>query len=270
MLISYVTASEGCRLRTVHTRHPGERIGGERVVFVHGLAGYAEEWAPVLDGLDKHDLTAFDLRGHGGSCPRPTSVSDVELVNDVVAVIERCHDTGPVTLVGQSAGGVVALLTAARRPDLVSTLVLVEASPGGGAVEPPPPVRARVWLASWPQPFGSREEAVEFFGGGRRGEVWAGGLAMDECGLRRRFEEDVLITMIEGLTGRTWWSEWEAVVARTVVVRGVDGTMTDQVCERMNTTGPKARCVSVANAGHDVHLDQPRAICEVVGSAQAL
>lgn len=261
MLINYVPASDDCQLRTVHTRRRGERI-----VFVHGLAGYAEEWAPVLDGLDRHDLTAFDLRGHGGSSRHPADVSDVGLVNDVVAVIERCHGARPVTLVGQSVGGVIALLTACKHPDLVSTLVLVEATPGGGPAEPPAPVRAREWLASWSRPFGSRAEAVEFFGGGRRGEVWADGLAADESGLRRRFEEQVLVAMIEGLIGRTWWNEWEAIVARTVVVHGVDGTMTDEDCERMNSTGPKARCVPVANAGHDVHLDQPRAVCEVVRS----
>lgn len=158
MLTTYVTASDGCRLRTVHTRHGGERIVGE----------------------------------------------------------------------------------------------------------PPPPVRARKWLASWPQPFGSHAEAVAFFGGGRRGEVWAAGLAADRDGLWRRFEENVLVAMIEGLTGRTWWNEWEAIVARTVVVRGVDGSMTDADCERMTNTGPRAQYVSVPDAGHDVHLDQPRAVREVL------
>lgn len=259
MLISYVTAPDGCRLRTVRTRGRGDPI-----VFVHGLAGYAEEWAPVLESLDERDVTAFDMRGHGKSCRHPESASDIDLVNDVVAVIHHCYGAGPVTLAGQSAGGVVALLTASRRPDLVSSLVLVEASPGGGAAEPPPPARAREWLASWPQPFWSREEAVEFFGGQRRGEVWTDGLAAEESGLWRRFDEDVLVALIEGLTGRTWWSEWETITTRTIVVRGIDGTMTDEDCERMNRTGPKAACVTVEKAGHDVHLDQPCAVREVV------
>ena len=83
---------------------------------------------------------------------------------------------GPVILIGQSLGGNLAFLVAARRPDLVHGLVVAEASPEAD----PEGIAAegmRRWLEGWPTPFPSREAAMDFLNGtSLYASAWADGL----------------------------------------------------------------------------------------------
>jgi pimeloyl-ACP methyl ester carboxylesterase len=156
------------------------RNTGLPVVLLHGLAGYGGEWATIGEGLGSaYRLTTPDQRGHGASERRPRDVSRAALVADVISLLDQLG-TEQAVLVGQSLGGRTAMLTAAAHPDRVCALVLVEAGAGPG--DPGSPAKIGEWLGSWPTPFRSRADAVGFFGGGPRGEAWAGGLGERDDG----------------------------------------------------------------------------------------
>jgi pimeloyl-ACP methyl ester carboxylesterase len=104
------------------------------VVILHGLAGSAAEFLETARALPEFRTILVELRGHGRSTPRPGDLSREAFVADVVHVIESAAG-GPVALVGQSMGGHTAMLVAAKRPDLVSKLVLLESGAGGGSPE---------------------------------------------------------------------------------------------------------------------------------------
>jgi pimeloyl-ACP methyl ester carboxylesterase len=121
------------------------------VMLLHGLAGHAGEWSRTVDHLrSTHRVVAFDQRGHGRSTRHPVEVSRDAYVHDVAAVATALG-ISRMTLVGQSMGGHTAILAAARHPELVERLVLVETGVGGGG----PAVTAAVagLLSSWPVPF---------------------------------------------------------------------------------------------------------------------
>jgi pimeloyl-ACP methyl ester carboxylesterase len=115
-------------------RHHVQRLGrGEPVVFVHGL---------VMDNLSSFYFTLanpiaqfgeailYDLRGHGLS-ERPTRGYTVtDLVEDLRAVLDAIGVTGPVTIVGNSFGGLLALAFAASHPTHVLRLALIDAHDG--------------------------------------------------------------------------------------------------------------------------------------------
>lgn len=103
---------------------PGLR--GETVVYLHGLGGSSTNWtdlaaqlAPYATGL------AVDLPGFGFS--EPSAGFDFTLWSQADAVADYIDhlDSGGVHVVGNSMGGAVALLLAARRGDLVRTLTLI-------------------------------------------------------------------------------------------------------------------------------------------------
>ncbi len=99
------------------------------LLLVHGFTGSSHDFALEVDALaaDRRVVT-LDQRGHGYSTK--TGVIDGytvdQLVADLVAFIEALG--GPVDLLGHSMGGRVALGTVLRRPDLVSSLVLMDTS----------------------------------------------------------------------------------------------------------------------------------------------
>lgn len=96
------------------------------LVLVHGLGGSHLNWdlvAPVL--ARRHRVIAVDLPGFGLSAPgaQPSTVPvNVALLDRFVRRVAG----RPAVLVGNSMGGMIAILLAARSPDLVHGLVLVD------------------------------------------------------------------------------------------------------------------------------------------------
>ena len=68
---------------------------------------------------------AYDHRGQGQSPPSPTPFDMETLYEDAVALIEKLA-LGPVHFVGLSMGGFIGMRLAARRPELVRSLVLID------------------------------------------------------------------------------------------------------------------------------------------------
>ncbi|HSD51489.1 MAG TPA: alpha/beta hydrolase, partial [Candidatus Methylomirabilis sp.] len=94
------------------------------VLLIRGSGVSVRSWTNQLHGLG-HALRvlAIDLPGHGES----DAISEVRLetyANTVRGVLDALG-TGPVFAAGNSLGGAVALLLAARHPDAVTGLVLV-------------------------------------------------------------------------------------------------------------------------------------------------
>lgn len=232
---------------------------GPPVLLLHGLAGHAEEWSDTASWLTTdHHVFAQDLRGHGRSERQPEDVSLEALATDAVAAIH--HIGEPVILGGQSLGGLISIIVAARQPDLVRALVVVEASPAGldeaGTLTLASQLERQ--LGSWPVPFRTREEAVEYFGGSSvSATAWTDGLEERDGGLWPRFEVDVMVRMIHDTVGGTCWDEWEHVRCPVLLVRGETGSLAASDAGEMVRRLPSARLVTVAEAGHDVHLEQP-------------
>ena len=99
--------------------------GAPAVVFVHGLAASGEIWAGQAERLrDRHRVLRYDLRSHARSPAVPGPCTRGDLVADLVGLLD---DSGieRATLVGHSAGGVIAMQTAVEHPARVAALVLV-------------------------------------------------------------------------------------------------------------------------------------------------
>ena len=84
------------------------------IFFLPGASGRRDYWRPVAEYLTPTGEAQFiGWPGFGGE-PRDPEVSSL---SDLVCYVERRID-GPVDLVAQSMGGVVAVLLALKRPDI--------------------------------------------------------------------------------------------------------------------------------------------------------
>ncbi|MFP2899772.1 alpha/beta fold hydrolase [Corallococcus sp. 4LFB] len=116
---------------------------GDVVLFSHGLLWSTRLFDPQVEALrGRFRCIAYDHRGQGQSEVPPESVIDVETVYaDAVALIESLG-VAPVHFVGLSMGGFVGMRLAARRPDLLRSLVLLETS-----ADPEPPMNVPRYTA---------------------------------------------------------------------------------------------------------------------------
>jgi len=105
---------------------------GPLLVLLHGAGDQAGSWSRVAPGLLKtHALVIPDLAGHGDSAPAEGPISMPMLLDGVDAVIREASGGRPVTLVGNSLGGWLAMLVAHRHPEWVERVVVVN----GGAIK---------------------------------------------------------------------------------------------------------------------------------------
>lgn len=99
------------------------------VVFLHANGFNAATYRQLLTPLaDRMRLMAIDQRGHGASQLTADPVgrrSWRDLRDDLITLLMRFEGPPPV-VAGHSMGGTVALLVAAKRPDLVRKLVLFD------------------------------------------------------------------------------------------------------------------------------------------------
>ena len=111
----------------------GLDFGGEGplVLLVHGLGGSSINWVEVGDDLTAYGhVIAPDLPGFGRTPPagRTSAIDDQASV--LADLIKRMADGQPTLVIGNSMGGLISMLLAARQPHLVERLVLVNpASP---------------------------------------------------------------------------------------------------------------------------------------------
>lgn len=107
----------------------GAQTPNPDIVFVHATGFNARTYRTLLAPLgDRLHVLAIDARGHGRTTLQAKTFGYTSWRrhrDDLIALLEK-HFTAPVTLAGHSMGATVSLLTAARRPDLVNAVALIE------------------------------------------------------------------------------------------------------------------------------------------------
>jgi len=120
-----LAASEGLELVASDRAGPGTPI-----LLVHGFSNNRFVWDEIADGLSHHHRTlAVDLRGHGDSDWSPDAHYGVpDYAADLPAVLDAAQIPRAI-VVGHSLGGNAATLFAAKHPERVDALVLVDTGP---------------------------------------------------------------------------------------------------------------------------------------------
>lgn len=102
------------------------RADGPALILSPGLGGSAAYWAPNLDALAAgHRLILYDHRGTGRSDRAlPAGLGVDDMADDVIALMDGLG-LASAGLIGHAAGGVIGLSIAARFPDRLDRLVIV-------------------------------------------------------------------------------------------------------------------------------------------------
>jgi pimeloyl-ACP methyl ester carboxylesterase len=255
---------------------------GPWVVFVHGLFGQGKNWTTIAKGLtDRHRVALVDLPNHGHS-PWTDRVDYLDMAELVADEFESFGE--PVTLVGHSMGGKVAMTLALRRPELLRALVVVDIAPveyplTGGRTDDPDEEAS---------PFGAyiaAMRAIDLDGLTSRQEADDALQAAVPSRMVRGFLLQSLVREGTGADGRWRWRLNLELLERDLeLLRGfpdpgpdahydgpvlwIAGATSHYVLPRdrarMDELFPSTRLVRIKNAGHWVHSEQPEIFLETV------
>jgi pimeloyl-ACP methyl ester carboxylesterase len=104
--------------------------GEPTVILEPGLGGTSAAWGWIAPAVAAHTrVCVYDRAGRGRSDPSPTAQDGDQIATDLHALLERAGVTGPLVMVGHSLGGLYVLDYAARYPQQVAGMVLVDATP---------------------------------------------------------------------------------------------------------------------------------------------
>jgi pimeloyl-ACP methyl ester carboxylesterase len=107
---------------------------GPVLMLLHGAGDHAGTWSRVVPGLiQDYSLVIPDLAGHGDSQPATGLIEASAIVAGLEAVLVSQSRNQPVTLVGNSLGGWMAMVLAGRNAERIERVVAVN----GGALPVP-------------------------------------------------------------------------------------------------------------------------------------
>src|SRR5256712_11067287 len=105
--------------------------GSPTVVLVSGLAETSTYWGGWIAPAVAQNTTVcvYDRAGQGWSDPPVSPQDGVALAIDLHTLLDHAQIPGPYVLVGHSTGGAYARIFAARYPDQVAGMVMLDSQP---------------------------------------------------------------------------------------------------------------------------------------------
>lgn len=233
------------------------------LVMGHGLLFSTSMWRFQVAALrSSYRCVTIDWRGQGATPPDADGYDMDSLYADAVGVIEHL-DVGPVHYLGLSMGGFVGQRLAARRPDLVRSLTLIDTSSGP---EDPDKVKkyrllGTVYGLLGFKPLIGQVAPIMFTpaflatpAGKEVVTTWVGELKRQQRGGTKR----AILGVVDRLPVH---DEIGAITAPTLVIVGSDDPATPVAkAERIAATVPGARLEILPGVGHVSTLEAPDAV----------
>lgn len=274
-----ISATQSAEVRLGHISIV-KRGRGSPVVLIPGLGSPREAWDGVIDGLlASNSVYLVQVNGFGGDAPganlRPGILEGV--IADLSMYLAR-EKVGRIKLAGHSMGGLAALMFARAHPAQVERLLIVDALPyfpvllARGGPEPTPaqvePI-ARMMRDTVAKRFGKPIDPATM-----KGDVDA--LAVKPASRVRMAEyaarADPRVTaqlLYEDMSTDMRPALKKLALPITVVVPWSDGGFgkerTLAFYRRQFVGTPDIRFVDIADSGHFVMLDQPKAFADALG-----
>jgi pimeloyl-ACP methyl ester carboxylesterase len=239
-----------------------EIIGeGDPILFIHGLGSSTRDWEEQVPFFSKKfQVISVDIRGHGRSDKPKGPYSIPMFANDIAELLTELG-VGPSHVIGISLGGGIAFQLSIDHPELVKSLVAVNA-----AVGVPPGLK-------WKFEFFKRNLVVKLIGMKKMGEILAPRLFIkpeqeeNRQMLIVRWAENDKKAYLNALNSLKNWSVIEnlsKIQCPTLVLGSDEDYTPTSAKEQYTALIPKGELVEIADARHALPMEKPKEFNEVV------
>lgn len=264
----------------IHVRVDGD-MDGRDIILIPGLSASPEIWQETVDHLTAQDgvgwrVHRIHVQGFAGAPAEGNAQTGdapglvaAPVAEEIARYIRETHLSRP-AVVGHSMGGTIGLMLAARHPDLVGRLMVVDMIPFMGAMFGPPgttaegvaPVADRIWAAQANSP---REAYVAQATAAITGMINTESRREEALEDMRTSDQKVSAAAYRELVTTDLRPELSNITAPTEVlyVKFNDPRMTPQITDAIYQASyadlPGATLKRIDDSAHFIMFDQPRA-----------
>ena len=233
------------------------RGSGPDVILIPGLTAGPNVWASTVAAVPGYRYHLVHVAGLADAPARANASGPIvaPLAEEIARYIEARRLRRP-SIVGHSMGGTLAMMVAARRPELVGRIMVVDMYPQPSGLLGGSPGRMR-GLAD------NLRDLASTPGGRRLFQSLIGSFATD-----RRSDPDVVGRAMHELSALDLSGDLPAIRAPMTVVYAArderSRARTDQAFASAYAAARGARFVAIPNSGHMIMFDQPARLHEAV------
>jgi len=250
--------------------------GAPDLILIPGLSSSPAVWQGTVDHLNgRYRVHRIHVAGFAGSAAQANAQGDTPqpvgapVAEEIARYIREQHLNRP-AVVGHSMGGTMGMMLAARHPDLVGRLMVVDMIPFMGAMFGAPgataesvtPVADQIWTAQSTSP---REAYIAQATPAINGMINTESRREEALKDMRGSDQKVSAAAFRELVTTDLRPELAKITAPTEVlyVKFNDARMTDAITDAIYQTSfatlPGARLKRIDDSAHFIMFDQPEA-----------
>lgn len=250
--------------------------GAPDLILIPGLSSSPDIWQSTVDHLaGRYRVHRIHLAGFAGAAPQANAQGDAPqpvgapVAEEIARYIREQHLNKP-AVVGHSMGGTMGMMLAARHPELVGKLMVVDMIPFMGAMFGAPgataesvtPVADQIWTAQSTSP---REAYVAQATTAINGMINTESRREEALQDMRDSDQKVSAAAFRELVTTDLRPELAKITAPTEVlyVKFNDARMTDAITDAIYqmsfATLPSAKLKRIDDSAHFIMFDQPTA-----------
>jgi len=245
---------------------------GFPLLLLHGFTGAGSTWQPLSPILSRNaEMIMVDLIGHGKTeSPIEWERYDIlKVAADLNLLLEELA-IEKVDLLGYSMGGRLAITFAANYPEKVRKLVLESTTPGLKTAEDRETRRQQdAKLASKIRTKGVKAfvnywENIPLF------QTQRDLPAEKKEEIRGQRLDNTAMGLANSLRGMgtgsqpSWWESIAGFQFETLIITGKEDVKFCRIGEAMLSILPNAKFLSIQNAGHAIHVEEPEKFGTIV------
>jgi len=255
------------RVNGAEIHYEDQGSGPQTIVFAHGLLWSCRMFDAQVAALkDRYRCVTFDFRGQGQTEVTRDGYDMDTLYEDAAALIEALN-LAPCHFAGLSMGGFIGMRLAARRPELLRSLILMETSADPEPAENIPRYRQLGMVARYVglRPVAGRVMPIMFGKTFMTDPARAADRKLWQSRMAGNDKQGIIRALTGVIERKPIYQELDRVALPTLILVGDEDVATVPAkSQRIHEAIAGSLLVTIPHAGHTSSVEQPQVVTTAI------